>query len=578
MNFFGKLFYILPKSKKNKLIYLFFLLLIGMAFEMLGLGLLIPALTLMLNANIEEDYPFISPFLDYLGNPQQDQLIIWGMLFLVLVYFLKGIFLIFLAWEQSKFTSNLQSELTAKLYEIYLRQYYEFHLLRNSAELIRNVQTEIILFNRAAQALILLSTELSLIIGVIAMLLFIEPYGTLTVMLVLVISIIIFNALTQGYLIKWAEKRQVLSKKINQVLLEGLGGVKDIKLLGREDSFIYKYSLNNNRWAKINSLQLTLLQVPRMYLEILGIIGLSILVIVMVLQGRSIEALLPTLVIFAAGAFKMIPGFNRIMGAIQNVKLTVPVVNVLYDEFKLKSKEKLNQKTKDFNFNNNIVLNNLNFKYQDTHKYSLENINININFGETIGFMGESGSGKSTLIDLILGLINPEKGEIIVDGQNIKKNIRGWQNNIGYVPQSIYLSDDSLKNNIAFGISENKIDDKAVLRSLKSAQLDDLIKSSDDGLNTFVGERGVRLSGGQRQRIGIARALYHDPKVLVLDEATSALDSDTEKGVMESISVLKGKKTILIVAHRLTTLKNCDKIFKLENGKIIDNLYSNQIT
>ena len=578
MNFFGKLFYILPKSKKNKLVYLFFLLLIGMAFEMLGLGLLIPALTLMLSANIEEDYPFISPFLDYLGNPQQDQLIIWGILFLVLVYFLKGIFLIFLAWEQSKFTSNLQSELTAKLYEIYLRQYYEFHLLRNSAELIRNVQTEIILFNRAAQALILLSTELSLIIGVIAMLLFIEPLGTLVVMIVLVISVIIFNALTQGYLIKWAEKRQVLSKKINQVLLEGLGGVKDIKLLGREDSFIYKYSLNNYRWAKINSLQLTLLQVPRMYLEILGIIGLSILVIVMVLQGRSVEALLPTLVIFAAGAFKMIPGFNRIMGAIQNVKLTVPVVNVLYDEFKLKSKEKLNQKIKDFNFNNNIVLNNLNFKYQDTHKYSLENINININFGETIGFMGESGSGKSTLIDLFLGLINPEKGEIIVDGQNIKKNIRGWQNNIGYVPQSIYLSDDSLKNNIAFGISENKIDDKAVLRSLKSAQLDDLIKSSDDGLNTFVGERGVRLSGGQRQRIGIARALYHDPKVLVLDEATSALDSDTEKGVMESISVLKGKKTILIVAHRLTTLKNCDKIFKLENGKIIDNLYSNQIT
>jgi ABC-type multidrug transport system fused ATPase/permease subunit len=527
----------------------------------------------MLSANIEEDYPFISPFLDYLGNPQQDQLIIWGILVLVLVYFLKGIFLIFLAWEQSKFTSNLQSELTAKLYEIYLRQYYEFHLLRNSAELIRNVQTEIILFNRAAQALILLSTELSLIIGVIAMLLFIEPLGTLVVMIVLVISVIIFNALTQGYLIKWAEKRQVLSKKINQVLLEGLGGVKDIKLLGREDSFIYKYSLNNYRWAKINSLQLTLLQVPRMYLEILGIIGLSILVIVMVLQGRSVEALLPTLVIFAAGAFKMIPGFNRVMGAIQNVKLTVPVVNVLYDEFKLKSKEKLNQKIKDFNFNNNIVLNNLNFKYQETHKYSLENINININFGETIGFIGESGSGKSTLIDLILGLINPEKGEVIVDGQNIKKNIRGWQNNIGYVPQSIYLSDDSLKNNIAFGISENKIDDKAVLRSLKSAQLDDLIKSSDDGLNTFVGERGVRLSGGQRQRIGIARALYHDPEVLVLDEATSALDSDTEKGVMESISVLKGKKTILIVAHRLTTLKNCDKIFKLENGKIIDNLY-----
>jgi len=578
LNFFNKVLYIIPQSKKKKLIYLFFLLLIGMAFEMLGLGLLIPALSLLLNSNIEEDYPFISPFLDFIGNPHQDDLIIWGMLFLVLVYFLKGMFLIFLSWEQSKFTSHLFSELTTKLFRIYLRQYYEFHLLKNSAELIRNVQTETILFNRAAQALILLSTELSLIIGVIAMLLFIEPIGSLIVMLVLLISVIVFHNLSKSYLIKWANKRQVLSKKINQVLLEGLGGVKDIKLLGREDNFIFKYALNNNRWARINSLQLTLSQVPRMYLEVLGITGLSLLVIVMVSLERSVEALLPTLVIFAAAAFKMIPGFNRIMGAIQNIKLTVPVVNVLYDEFKLETKEKFNEKINDFNFVSNIVINQLDFKYKDTNNYSLKNINLNINFGETIGFIGESGSGKSTLIDLILGLINPENGEIIVDGQNIKKNIRGWQNNIGYVPQSIYLTDDSLKNNIAFGISENKIDDKAVLRSLKSAQLDDLIKSSDDGLNTFVGERGVRLSGGQRQRIGIARALYHDPKVLVLDEATSALDSDTEKGVMESISVLKGKKTILIVAHRLTTLKNCDKIFKLENGKIVDNLYSNQIT
>lgn len=540
-----------------------------MAFEMLGLGLLIPALTLMLNSNLEEEYPFISPFLDFLGNPHQDQLIIWGMLILLLVYLLKGIFLIFLAWEQSKFTSNLYSKLTTKLYGIYLRQYYEFHLLRNSAELIRNIQSELILFNRAAQALILLSTELSLIIGLIAMLILIEPFGTLVVMFVLTISVIIFHSFTKRYLIEWAEKRQVLSKKINQILLEGLEGVKDIKLLGIELSFISKYAINNNSWARINSLQLTLSQAPRMYLEILGISGLTLLVIVMVLQGKSLEALLPTIIIFAAAAFKMLPGFNRIMGAIQNVKLTVPVVNVLYDEFKLEPKDNFKKKIIPFNFVNNIIVNKLHFKYKDSNNYSLENINININFGETVGFIGESGSGKSTLIDLILGLISPEKGEIMVDDKNIQNYIRGWQNNIGYVPQSIYLTDNSLRNNIAFGIPNDKINEEAVLKSIKSAQLDDLIKSSDDGLNTFVGERGVRLSGGQRQRIGIARALYHNPSILVLDEATSALDTETENRVMDSVLALKGKKTILIVAHRTNTLKNCDKIFKLNKGKIV---------
>lgn len=569
MSFFSKLLYLVPKSMKKKIIYLFFLLLIGMAFEMLGLGLLIPALTLMLNSNLEEEYPFISPFLDFLGNPHQDQLIIWGMLILLLVYLLKGIFLIFLAWEQSKFTSNLYSKLTTKLYGIYLRQYYEFHLLRNSAELIRNIQSELILFNRAAQALILLSTELSLIIGLIAMLILIEPFGTLVVMFVLTISVIIFHSFTKRYLIEWAEKRQVLSKKINQILLEGLEGVKDIKLLGIELSFISKYAINNNSWARINSLQLTLSQAPRMYLEILGISGLTLLVIVMVLQGKSLEALLPTIIIFAAAAFKMLPGFNRIMGAIQNVKLTVPVVNVLYDEFKLEPKDNFKKKIIPFNFVNNIIVNKLHFKYKDSNNYSLENINININFGETVGFIGESGSGKSTLIDLILGLISPEKGEIMVDDKNIQNYIRGWQNNIGYVPQSIYLTDNSLRNNIAFGIPNDKINEEAVLKSIKSAQLDDLIKSSDDGLNTFVGERGVRLSGGQRQRIGIARALYHNPSILVLDEATSALDTETENRVMDSVLALKGKKTILIVAHRTNTLKNCDKIFKLNKGKIV---------
>jgi len=576
LNFFKKLFYLLPLSKKKQLLVLSFLLLIGMFFEMLGLGLLIPTLTIILNTNLEQDYPFISPYLHLLGNPDQNILIIWGMLFLVLIYFLKSLFLVFLSWKQSKFTSNLQSDLTSKLYEIYLTQDYEFHLIRNSAELIRNVQTEIILFNRAAQALILLSTEIALIIAVILTLIFVEPFGTFVVMVILSISVFIFHLFTKNYLIKWAEKRQILSKKINKILFEGLGGLKDIKLFGREDNFISNYTLTNNMWARINSFQLTISQVPRMYLELLGIIGLATLVITMVIQEKSIQVLLPTLVIFSAGAFKMIPGFNRIMGAIQNVKLTVPVVNVLYKEFKNK-KQKTYHNNKKLHFKREIDIKNVYFKYLGAKSFSLKNVSINIKIGQTIGFIGESGSGKSTLIDLLLGLINPVKGEIYIDDNNLNKNIRGWQNNIGYVPQSIYLTDNSLRKNIAFGIPEDDINEKAVLKALKLAQLYDFIQNLDKGLNTYVGERGVRLSGGQRQRIAVARALYNDPSILVLDEATSALDSDTESSVIDSISSLKGKKTILIVAHRLSTLKNCDKIYKMDNGKIIDVLKPNQI-
>lgn len=575
--FFKKLFFIIPKSKKNKLVYLLFLVIIGMGFEMLGLGLLIPALTIMLDSNIQDTYPFIKPYLDYIGNPNQDSLIVGGMLTLCLVYLLKSLFLVYLSWEQSKFTSNLQSELSSSLYEIYLNQNYEFHLLRNSAELIRNIQSEIILFNRAAQALILLSTEMSMILAVITTLIFVEPLGILIVIIVLVISVLIFHFFSKGYLVKWGEIRQFLSMKLNQILLEGLGGVKDVKLLGRENYFIDRYEKANNEWAKINSFQLTLAQVPRMYLELLGIIGLSTLVISMVFQGNSVQALLPTLVIFAAGAFRMIPGFNRIMGAIQNVKLTVPVVNVLYKEFKLKLDSNKLIEIPEFNFIKTIKIRNLFFKYKRAIKYSLSDINLEIKFGETIGFIGESGSGKSTLIDLILGLLSPEKGKITVDGSDLKNNVKGWQSNIGYVPQTIYLTDNSLDKNIALGINDSKIDKEAVLNSIKSSQLENFVNSSDKGIKTFVGERGVRLSGGQRQRIGIARALYHNPSVLVLDEATSALDSETEVGVMDSILHLKGKKTILIVAHRLSTLKNCDKIFKMDKGKIVNILTSDQI-
>ena len=539
-----------------------------MFFEMLSLGLLIPALTIILNPNITQEYPAIAPYFLYFGNPSHKEVIIGGMSLLIIIFLIKTLFLAFLYWFQNKFTSTLQVQLTTNLYAIYLNQDYQFHLNRNSAELIRNTQMEVVLFNRAANALILISTELAIIFAVVFTLTIVEPFGTFIVFIILSFSILIFHQLSKKKLVQWAEKRQDLSKEINQFLLEGLGGVKDIKLLGREDYFIDNYNLKNKLWARINILQLTLAQLPRLYLEFLGIFGLVILVIVMVLEGNPIDTLLPTLVVFAAGAFKMIPGFNRIMGAIQNVKLTVPVVNVLFNEF---SFDKRLEKTSsnELVLRSEIFVQDVIFKYQNTQKSVINKINFKINKGESVGFVGKSGSGKSTLIDLILGLMNVNEGSILIDGTNINDNIRGWQNNIGYVPQNIYLTDDTLRKNIALGISEDQIDDKSILRAMKQAQLNDFVQDLEEGIDTYVGERGVRLSGGQCQRIGIARAMYHSPSVLVLDEATSALDSATEKSVMEAVYQLKGEITIIIVAHRLSTLSSVDKIYHLERGKLI---------
>ena len=568
MSFLKKIYSLLPKEKKEQVPSLVFLLMIGMVFEMVSLGLLIPALSIMLKSEITQEYPILTPYLLYFGNPSQKEIIIGGMSLLAIIFLVKTLFLVFLFFFQNKFTSTLQVQLTTKLYAIYLKQDYQFHLKRNSAELIRNTQTEVILFNRAASALILISTELAIIFAIVFTLILVEPFGTMIVMISLSFSVLIFHQVSKKKLVEWGEKRQELSKGINQFLLEGLGGVKDIKLLGREDYFIDNYNLKNRLWAGINISQLTLSQLPRLYLELLGIFGLVILVIVMVLQGSQIDTLLPTLVIFTAGAFKMIPGFNRIMGAIQNVKLTVPVVNVLYSEFLLE-KEMKKDNAKEVILRSEISVQDVIFMYQNTHKIIINKINLKIKKGESVGFVGKSGSGKSTLIDLILGLLEVDDGSILIDGKNINHINRGWQKNIGYVPQSVYLTDDTLQKNIALGIPEDQIDDKAIRRAMKQAQLNDFIQDLDEGVDTYVGERGVRLSGGQRQRIGIARAMYHNPSVLVLDEATSALDSDTEKNVMEAVYLLKGEITIIIIAHRLSTLNGVDRIYHLDKGSLI---------
>ena len=291
------------------------------------------------------------------------------------------------------------------------------------------------------------------------------------------------------------------------------------------------------------------------------------------------DTFLPILGLFSAAAFRLLPSVNRLIGAFQGLRYSVPVINLLFNEFRLFDSLPSQKNIKHaLHFQSVVSLDHVDYQYDSAHTLALNNISLRIPVGASVGLVGPSGGGKSTLVDIILGLLPPTQGHVKVDGFDIQTNLRGWQDQIGYVPQSIYLTDDTLRRNVAFGLSDDMIDEVAVTKAIRLAQLDDFVKSLPDGVNTVVGERGVRLSGGQRQRIGIARALYHDPAVLVLDEATSALDTATEQGVMEAINALHGTKTLIIVAHRLSTVAQCDRLYRIEQGKIVAEGSFEQVT
>jgi ABC-type multidrug transport system fused ATPase/permease subunit len=313
-----------------------------------------------------------------------------------------------------------------------------------------------------------------------------------------------------------------------------------------------------------------MLQLPRLWLEMLAVVGLAVLVLSMIAQGNDIKSIMPILGLFAAAAFRLMPSVYRMLGALQSLRFVKSIIEILRGELALKTLEQKAARPvgERIDFTRDIRLIDVYFTYPNSARPSLSSLSMCIRHGETVGFIGCSGAGKSTLVDIILGLLRPQGGQIEVDGWDISRGLRDWQDHIGYVPQTIYLTDDTLRRNVAFGFSDEAIDDEAVKRAVRAAQLDDFVMTLPQGLETEVGERGVRLSGGQRQRIGLARALYSDPSVLVLDEATSALDVATEAEVMHAITALHGRKTILIVAHRLSTVENCDRIIRMEGGMI----------
>jgi ATP-binding cassette, subfamily B, bacterial PglK len=572
---------IILDSELKKIISIFFISIAAISLlEIFSLSLVIPLITLILNEDLV--LQFIYKNLPFLKDYSNSTIVILLFFLLGLTYFLKAILLFLFSWLQFSYVAKLESKLSKSLYAFYLARPYKFFTEVNSSELIRNITEEVNKFTYY-----IINNSLSLFLEVIIILfisffLLIYDPKTTTVLLIFCFSIsLVIFIITKKKVTKWSEERQYHSKMKIKHIQQGIGGIKEIKVSGNESFFLKYYDEHNKNYNQISKLFNIVTNLPKIILEFFAIIFLIFIITAAYFSGIKSTEILVTLAIFTAAAFRLIPSFNKLNVGYQNFRYGLPSIEVLYNEklnlidkkFDCEIRVDNEALIKDSIFQNEIILKDLDFNYGQEN--ILKNINVRIKKNTIIGLVGKSGSGKSTLVDIILGLRKPSKGKILIDNKKDINDLgQNWRNIIGYVPQNLYLLDDTLKKNIALGIDLELIDDSKILKAVKSSQLENFINNnSDQGLETSVGERGIRLSGGQKQRIGIARALYKDPEILIFDEATSALDHDTEKKIIETINTLKNKKTIIIISHRLSALNICDTIYELKDKKI--NIFKN---
>ena len=556
---------VLQAGERRSLFGVFALILIGTVLETLSVGMMIPVLSVIASENHKISLLFIT----IKPSLTKSQLIQLAVGLMLAVYVFKNIFLAISVWVQRGFLTRVTSRIAARILEIYVRQPYAFHLRKNSSTLIRNTQDAQLIIAGGIEPMLTILTEGLIAAALFLVLVVVEPLGTICVIGLLLCATFLFQRFFDRKLQRWGTERQIQKGSIIQTIQQGLGAVKDVKVLGREDWFINEHQerqvLDASLLRRINTVQ----AVPRLWLEVMAMAGLAGLVAIMLATGKEIDAIIPTVGLFAATSFKVLPSINKVVNSKQTLKVSRSTIETIHHDLDLPIS--LNSITDNSSFQfENVVVDHLNFRYEQSENLVLADINLKINSGEAVGFVGQSGSGKSTLIDIMLGLLGPISGSVVVNGQEVSEIKSDWQKTIGYIPQTIFLMDDSLRRNIAIGIADAEIDEVAIVEALKSAQLEDFVASLPDGIDTVVGERGVRLSGGQRQRIGIARALYHRPSVLVLDEATSSLDTETEHGVMQAVQALQGDKTVIIVAHRLSTVEYCDRLYRLDAGHIVD--------
>ena len=550
-----------PEKKKIKLFI--FLIFTSALLEIAGIALVVPVLTLILSSSnfISFKIPFYS---EDLITFQKDQLLLITIISIFLLYLFKSFFLSYFIYWRSKFIFSLNENISKKLFTIYLYQPYKFHVLRNSSVFTRNlisVQNYVRNIDQSAH----LVTELIILLSFFLVLLFYEPLVTLYIALISITFAFVYIKKVSPINFRLGEQSHIATRNILQSINQGLFGIKDIKLYGREKDFLKSFNENIKKFSHSLTIFEFLQPLPKILLEFLAVISIITTVLFLYFLDYANNDLIIFVALLAAIGFKLIPSANKVLLAVQHLKYYLPLSQNIFNELNLKIQETTNDEKKII-FEKKISINNLDYSYEKN--VVLKDIQLNIKKNTSVGIIGKTGSGKTTLINIILGLLDVFKGEIKIDNIKSSFNNRGWQNKIGYVPQNIYLVDDSIKKNIAFGIPEEKINIDKILYSLKIAQMYDHTMSLPNNIETIVGENGAQLSGGQIQRLGIARAIYNNPEILVFDEPTSSLDQETEKNFIEEIKKFKLNKTIVIISHREEPLNFCDEIYKLENNRL----------
>ncbi|NLN96067.1 MAG: ABC transporter ATP-binding protein [Bacteroidales bacterium] len=573
---YQKLRRLFSRNDKIKLVILFGLMMIAAVLEVIGIGIIPAFVAVVANPQKVMEHKYVGSVVKYLNIKNPRELLIFMSIGLISIFLIKNTYTLFFRYVEAKFIYNRRYSFSHKLMTAYMHAPYTFYLERNTTELLRNTTNEVdLMINSVMRPTMIILKELIMGTSVIVFLVLIEPLITLIVAVVLGGLAGIFLFMTQNRMKTIGREAQRYRREMLRAARQGFGGIKDARVLNRENEFIEIFRSMARKSSRLQQNRVFISMIPKPMIETLAVSGVILIALLMVLQGRPIENVVPILTLFAVAIIRLMPAIQQITQTLTDIRYHLPSVNAVYDDLMYlrpfnKQFEKDRRKKDKLELKNNITINNIFYQYSNSSEQAINGISLTIPHGKAIAFVGASGAGKTTIVDVLLGLLEPQQGEILVDGKNIYESISAWQRNIGYIPQFIYLGDESLRRNIAFGLSDKIIDEEEVLRTVKLAQLEELVAQLPEGLDTRVGERGTRLSGGQRQRVGIARALYNNPQVLVMDEATSALDNITEQQIIDSIENLKGERTVIMIAHRLTTVMNCDMLYFMDKGKIID--------
>lgn len=575
MDIIKKMRYILDRRQKIQICLLGVLIFIGGLLETVSVSGVLPIVWVIIDPAKAQENKYIRMAMDFLGIDSIERFIIPLLIALIVLYVLKNAFLLFLANEQNKFIAFNRNKLISQVLREFLNRPYEFYLDADIPTVFRLTDSDIPNVFNILMAMISLVSEA--IVFVLLCVVMAATDWKLLLFLIVVFGILSFMILKvlKPRLSRLGEKNLAIQSRIAKWRIQAIYGIKDVKVLHRESFFADNYEGSGKIGAGYSKNYAVMNNMPRLLIETVFISSILGYIILYISLGNNAASLIPMLAAFAVAAVRMMPSVNRINTYMTDISYFRPCLDYVYENMNINEISRRNNQTlkpadpsKTMQLHDKIELKEIVYAYPNTDKLIFDRANMVIPYGKSVGIMGPSGAGKSTIVDILLGLLKVREGSIQCDGVNIFDNYPAWLSQIGYIPQSIYLVDEPVRNNIAFGIAEDEIDDRRIWEVLEEAQLKDFIQGLPGGLDTAIGDRGVRLSGGQRQRLGIARALYHNPEILVFDEATSALDNETEAAVMEAINSFHGRKTMVIIAHRLNTIEKCDMIYKVDDGKI----------